>query len=271
MFLSPGQSQDKQTTIARPFSLEGIGIHSGRPSRITVRPAAASAGIFFSNNGQTVQALIGNVSKTDRGTTLGKVAVVEHFLAAAYVLGVDNLAVDIEGEELPILDGSALPFVIALENAGFVALNEAKQPLILSKRLVVSAGEASIEALPFNGFKIDFMIKFKSLEEQSYSIIIDGNSFKEEIAPARTFGFAEEFDQLLARGLGQGASAENALILSKNGTQNVLRFDNEPVRHKILDLIGDLALLGRPIKGYFKANRAGHALNAQLVQAILSV
>ncbi|OGC11948.1 UDP-3-O-[3-hydroxymyristoyl] N-acetylglucosamine deacetylase [candidate division WOR-1 bacterium RIFOXYA12_FULL_52_29] len=270
MSQSPGQSLDKQTTIARPFAIEGIGIHSGLLSKMTVCPAGPSSGISFSKDGQLIRAVAGNITRTERGTTLGKIAVVEHFLAAAYGLGIDNLIIEVEGEELPILDGSALPFIVALEKAGVVRQSLDKQPIVLSRRLLVESGSSSIEAFPFNGFKVDFMIIFNSLGEQAYSFSLGNQSFKEEIAPARTFGFVEEFEQLTARGLGRGASSENALILSEKGAVNTPRFVDEPVRHKILDLIGDLALLGRPIKGWFKANKAGHALNAQLVQKILT-
>lgn len=270
MSRSPALNQNKQTTIARPFSLEGIGLHSGTHSRITVKPSASGSGIVFAKNGQLIKALVNNVEQTERGTVLGGIAVVEHFLAAASGLGIDNLLVEVEGRELPALDGSALPYVKAFEAAGISEQAAPKNYQLIEKPFLVVDGDSRLEAFPFHGFKIDFMIIFKGLGEQNYSFVLDRRSFIESIAPARTFGYISELDYLQAKGLGKGASTDNALVLNESGYVNPPRFADEPVRHKILDLIGDLALLGRPLKGHFKAYKSGHKLNAQLVRAILA-
>ncbi|MFA6170059.1 MAG: UDP-3-O-acyl-N-acetylglucosamine deacetylase [Candidatus Margulisiibacteriota bacterium] len=270
MSLSPAQNQDKQKTITRPFSLEGIGLHSGTPSKITVKRGAAGTGVTFAKNGRLIKADVNNVEQTERGTVLGGIAVVEHFLAAAAGLGIDNLLVEIEGKELPALDGSALPYVKAFEAAGTVEQAAPKNYQLIERPFLVVDGDSRLEALPFHGFKIDFVIIFKGLGEQKCSFVLDRRSFIESIAPARTFGYISELDYLQAKGLGKGASTDNALVLNESGYVNPPRFADEPVRHKILDLIGDLALLGRPLKGYFKAYKSGHKLNAQLVRAILA-
>jgi len=253
-----------QRTIEKAFTLEGIGLHTGKKVAATISPAEANAGVTI--NG--ILATARHVTATNRATTLGGVALVEHLLSAAYGLGLDNLTVSIQGPELPALDGSSLPWVEAFERAGVVELSSEKAYLGLQQPIRLSAGDSSLEALPYNGFKLDFMVKFEGVGEQFLSFDVKKQSYASEIAPARTFGYIEEYEELKAQGLALGASADNALILSRQGYRNEPRFPDEIVRHKILDLIGDLALLGRPLKAWIKAVRSGHQLNSELVRRL---
>ena len=241
-------------------------MHTGQKVAAMVEPAPANAGITI--NG--VQATANNVTSTDRATTIGGAALVEHLLSAAFGLGVENLSITIKGPELPALDGSALPWVEALVRAGIVNLAATRDYLIVQKPVQLPGKDRSLSALPYDGFKVDFMVKFVGIGEQFLSFDPENQSYAREIAPARTFGYVEEYEGLKARGLALGASAANALILSRDGYQNEPRFPDELVRHKVLDLIGDLALLGRPLKAWIKADRSGHQLNAELVRRLIN-
>ena len=253
-----------QTTVRKSIKLSGIGLHTGGAVQITISPAPGNSGIVLIKNGQTIPATVDQVKETIRGTTLKGVTVTEHLLAAAAGLGLDNLKIEVSGDELPALDGSALPYVEALEQAGIVEQAEPKNFFVLDQPIKLS----NLEALPFNGFKVNFMVDFPGVGPQSYSFELSPEAFKKEIAPARTFGYLEEYDSLKQRGLARGASLENALVLGKNGYVNPPRFPDELVRHKILDLIGDLALLGRPLKAEIKANKSGHKQNIELVKRL---
>jgi UDP-3-O-acyl N-acetylglucosamine deacetylase len=259
----------KQKTLSKPFRLSGTGIHSGKETTLQVSPAPPNSGIFFRTEGKSISATVANVRETRRGTTLAGIAVVEHFLSAVYALGIDNLQVEVEGEELPALDGSALPYLKVLQDAGIIEQAAPRLPLTLSTPITVVDRESRLEALPSHGFKIDFMVNFPGAGEQRFSFDLLKGDYKQEIAPARTFGYIEEYEMLKEQGLAQGANFENALVLGKDGYINTPRFPDEPVRHKILDLIGDLALLGRPLQAEIKANRSGHKLNIELVRRIL--
>jgi UDP-3-O-[3-hydroxymyristoyl] N-acetylglucosamine deacetylase len=177
--------------------------------------------------------------------------------------------VTVQGPELPVLDGSSLPWVKALEEAGIIALSAERPYHSVQEPIRLTAGESSLEAWPDHGFKLDFMVKFDGIGEQFLSFDAENQSYAREIAPARTFGYIEEYEGLKTRGLALGASAENSLVLSREGYRNEPRFPDEIVRHKILDLIGDLALLGKPLQARIKADRSGHKLNAELVRRIL--
>jgi len=253
--------------VPNPAKVEGIGLHSGKPVRVIIKPASPGAGIVFIRSGKRVPATIEHLKQTRRGTTLEGLAVVEHLLAAAYGIGVYDLEVEVEGDELPALDGSALPWVEAIEKA--VSSKQKAVSWTLKSPIKITDGESSLEARPSDGLKIEFMVNFEGLGEQLFTFDADKQSFKEELAPARTFGYLEEYESLKARGLALGASLENALVLSEKGYVNQPRFPDEVVRHKVLDLIGDLALLGRPLKAEIRARRSGHKLNAELVRRIL--
>ena len=261
----------RQRTIGRPFTLSGIGIHSGSPAELLVSPAPANSGIFFLKGDKKIPALVDQVKETKRGTTVGEIAITEHFLAAAAALGIDNLSVEVKGNELPILDGSALPFVEAMEKVSIVEQSAEKSFLTIQQPIHLTTDTASLTASPYNGFKVDFMVNFPPVGEQRLVFELAGDNFQREIAPARTFGYIEEFELLKEQGLGRGASFDNALVLSQDGFINAPRFPDELVRHKVLDLIGDLALLGRPLQAEIKAVRSGHALNVELVRRLIKI
>lgn len=262
-----------QSPAPNLVKIEGTGLHSGRPVTVTIKPAAPGAGIVFVREGKKIPATIEHLKETRRGTTLEAnncwqgLAVVEHFLSAAYGIGVYDLEVEVEGDELPAMDGSALPWVEAIEKLEHRARNTEHRTLKLP--IKIAEGDASLEALPYNGFKVKFVVEFEGIGRQEFTFDAQKQNYKESIAPARTFGYLEEYESLKARGLALGASLENALVLNKNGYVNQPRFPDEVVRHKVLDLIGDLALLGRPLDAEIKAVRSGHKLNAKLVRRIL--
>lgn len=260
----------KQKTISRGFSLKGIGLHSGQPAEVLAEPAPADAGIVFLVGGKTVPALLTSLKNTQRGTSLDSLAVVEHFLSAAAGLGIDNLRVTVNGPELPVGDGSSLPFAEALIKAGPIEQPAEKRFFELKDKIELTSGTASLAAAPFDGFRVEFVVKFEGFGEQSLIFDPSRQSYLKEIAPARTFGYLEEAAELKKKELALGASAENALVLSKSGYVNQPRFADELVRHKILDLIGDLALLGRPLRASLKANCSGHKLNTDLVRRLLA-
>ena len=259
-----------QKTITRSFPLEGIGLHSGQPVRLLIHPAPPDSGITLVKDGQNIPATLAALDGTSRNTSLSGIATVEHFLSAAYGLGLDNLRVEIEGEEFPAVDGSSLPFVNALLAAGISEQGKAKNYFSLTAPIQINDGPSQIEALPFRGFAVEFMVNFEGFGEQILTFNAEKDSYLKEIAPARTFGYLEEYEGLKSRGLAIGASYENALVLSKQGPVNQPRFPDEIVRHKILDLIGDLALLGRPLQAQIRAVRSGHKLNAELIRRILN-
>lgn len=251
--------------------MKGPGLHSGREVEVTFQAAAPGSGLRFIKNGQEIPATIDQLTETNRGTTLGGIAVVEHLLAAVSGLGIEDLDMLVSGDEIPIMDGSALPFVNELIKSEITKKLKTKQPIILSRTIKVADGETSLEARPYNGFKVDFMVNFPIVGEQR--LVFDGarDDFAKEIAPARTFGYVAELDLLKSRGLAKGASLENALVIGEDGYLNQPRFPDELVRHKILDLIGDLALLGRPLQAEIIAVKSGHELNARLVRRILEL
>jgi UDP-3-O-[3-hydroxymyristoyl] N-acetylglucosamine deacetylase len=261
----------KQKTIRKPFRLPGTGIHSGKKASLSVSPAPAGSGIRFIKEGKMIPARVAQVKESRRGTSLDGIAVTEHFLAAAFGLGIDNLEVEINGGELPILDGSALPYVEALEQAGIIEQEAEKNPLTTYQPINLTTQEASLEVRPYRGLKVDFMVDFAGAGELRFSFDLFQGNFKREIAPARTFGYIEEYELLKEQGLAQGASFENALVLGKDGYLNTPRFPDEVVRHKVLDLFGDLALLGRPLEAEIRAIKSGHKLNIELVRKLTTI
>lgn len=253
----------QQQTIDKPVSFSGIGIHNGKETAVKLIPLPENSGMLI--NGQSLS--VDQVSSTNRGTTVCGVTVTEHLLAAIYALGIDNVDIQVEGEEIPVLDGSAFPFIEKIKNKQQKA---SKQFITLKKRIEISDGEAKIIAEPYDKLQIEFLIDFPVIGKQEYVFVLEKNSFKKEIAPARTFGFAKEIENLKKQTLGRGASLDNALGIGENGYLNQPRFPDEPVRHKILDLIGDLALLNYPIQARIKAVKSGHKHNIELVRRILA-
>ena len=264
-----------QRTIARPCVIEGRGLHSGTPSRIRCLPAGADTGIIFTPaSGPQIPAGLDSVVDTRRGVTLGRggyvVRTVEHFLAAAQALRIANVHVEVDGEELPALDGSALPYAHALQDAGDQPQDAPWAPRAPAAPIWVTQGAASILLLPASIPRISYVVPtgVDALGVQSVDFVDPTHAFLEEIAPARTWGFADELDRLRAEGLAFGASEENTLGLGPSGYLWPPRFPDEPARHKVLDLLGDLALLGRPVRAHVIAVAAGHALHVELARRI---
>ena len=266
--MSPLNKSQLQKTIKDSFSISGIGIHSGKIAKIVVKPAPANTGIIFLRSGKAIKAAIENVTDTKLGTTLAGIKVVEHFLAAATGLEIDNLAVEVEEEELPILDGSALPYAQKLIEAQIIAQDAPKDFLEIKETIAISEENKFLKISPYHGFKVNFVVDYPVIGKQERGFEGGAEEFLREIAPARTFGFVENIEELRAGGFARGASLENALAISKNGYLNQPRFWDEPVRHKILDLIGDLSLLGVKILGEITAVGSSHKMNIELVKKI---
>lgn len=268
----------RKQTIKKSVSAKGLAIHSGLETEITFKPAPENAGIIFVradlDSSPEIPAQAKYVSDTKRGVSLKikdiEVKVVEHVLAALGGLGIDNVKIEIKGPEPPVLDGSALPYVKLLREAGIIKQKEEKSFLKLALPLEIKDENKVLKALPYDGFKTSFMVNFPGtvIGRQELTFEGDAEAFEKEISPARTFGFREELESLIAAGLAKGASLENALGISKDGYINEPRFPDEVVRHKTLDLIGDLMLLGLPLKAYIIAKDTGHKYNIELVKRI---
>ena len=266
---------EHQRSIRRPASLEGIGLHSGKPVRITVGPAPQDSGIVFSSaDGQRIPAAPESVVDSHYATTLGRgetrVQTVEHLLAAAAGLGVDNLEIGIDGPEVPALDGSAKPFVALLLAAGRVRLGARQRPIKIPHPIRVGDAGRWLAIVPADRLRISYTLDndHPAIGTQALSWTATERSFIDEFAPARTYGFLKDLGAIRKRGLARGVSLDNTIGVGNGGVLNGLRYRDEFVRHKVLDLIGDLALLGRPIMGHVIARNAGHSLNFDLVVAI---
>ncbi|MCK4352361.1 UDP-3-O-[3-hydroxymyristoyl] N-acetylglucosamine deacetylase [candidate division WOR-3 bacterium] len=266
-----------QATIKKPFSIEGIGIHTGKKTKITVKPDSSGSGITFCQSGVKIPAIVSQVNDTKHGVTLksGKLEIktCEHLLSALYGLNVDNAICEIEGDEIPALDGSCLKFAELIKETGIEYQKLAKKWIELKEPIFLSRENASIFAIPNPEFKLSFLIDYPhpGINTQYKSFTITPEVYFNEIASARTYSFIDWVDGLKAKGLIRGGSLENSIVITKNGPINPLRFPDEPVRHKILDLIGDLALLGAKIKGWVFAIKSGHTLNVEFVRKILGV
>jgi len=268
-----------QRTLRRQTSCAGIGLHSGNKVTLSLKPAAAGAGIRFRRSdldGQEVPAAVSHVGSINHATGLLRDAVrvdtVEHLLAAFMSLGVDNAVVELNSPEVPIMDGSAAPFIYLIQEAGIKSLQAPRQYLKVLRPIAVSRGNKRIALYPSDHFKVTYSIAFdhQMLRHQARTIKLSEESFIEEIAPARTFGFLEEVELMRQQGLALGGSLENAIVIGDTGVlNNALRFDDEFVRHKILDVIGDMALLGHPLIGHLVAHRGGHALHAEFAARVL--
>ena len=251
----------------------GIGLHSGRPVRLELKPAAVGHGIRFRRTdlGVEIPATLAHLARLDHATTLSRNGVsidtVEHLLSALHALGVDDVLVEVDGPEVPILDGSAAPFVILIHEAGLRPLATPRRYLKVLKPVEVVRGGKWARLLPADHFRVSYTIGFDHplLRRQAASFRVTAETFATEIAPARTFGFLREVETLRRSGLALGGSLDNAVVIGETGVlNNKLRFEDEFVRHKILDAIGDLALLGHPVVAHLEASKAGHALHAAL-------
>jgi UDP-3-O-[3-hydroxymyristoyl] N-acetylglucosamine deacetylase len=258
-----------QHTIGSPVSLEGIGLHSGKPSRVTLAPAPPHSGRYFLCAGRSIPATIDWVEGTVLSTTLGGIRTVEHLLSALWGMGIDNVVIAIEGEEIPILDGSALPWVELINQAGIVPQSPQNPVPILEAPLWVTEGEKFVLAMPSPVLKFTYGIEFPPpIGVQWFSWTVQ-QDFSREIAPARTFTMAHHIDRLRAQGLIQGGSLDNAIVCDTEKWLNPpLRFDNEPCRHKLLDLIGDLSLVPRLPCAHYLAYKASHYLHTQFARSL---
>jgi UDP-3-O-[3-hydroxymyristoyl] N-acetylglucosamine deacetylase len=268
---------DAQRTLRRPISCAGIGLHSGHKVTLTLKPALANTGIIFrrADLGIEIPATVTNVSAVHYATVLGKdgatVETVEHLLAALVSVGVDNVIVELTHNEVPIMDGSAAPFLFLLHEAGIKRLSAPRRYLKILRPLQITQSDKRIAIYPSDHFKVSYTISFDHpmLRHQSRTERITEQSFAESIASARTFGFLKDVELLRQNGLALGGSLENAIVIGDAGVLNALRFEDEFVRHKILDVVGDLALVGAPIIGHVVAHRAGHALHTALASKLL--
>ena len=268
-----------QRTLRRSVSCTGIGLHSGRKVTLRLKPAPADYGIRFKRldlDGLEVPAVADRIAGISYATGLAQdaasVGTVEHLLAALVGLGIDNVSVELDQAEVPIMDGSAASFVYLVHEAGVRALKAPRRFLKVVRPIALSNGNKRIAVYASDHFKVTYSISFDHplLRHQSRTQHVTEETFQEEIAPARTFGFLKEVEQLRRKGLALGGSLDNAIVLGETGfLNNTLRFEDEFVRHKILDVIGDLALVGHPIIGHVVAHRGGHALHAGFARKIL--
>ncbi|MCA0406406.1 MAG: UDP-3-O-acyl-N-acetylglucosamine deacetylase [Proteobacteria bacterium] len=276
----------KQTTVADQVILSGIGVHQDRPARAVIHPAEANSGITFLRTNlpggreRLIEAKNTSVRDTQLCTVIGddtgaSIATIEHLMSALVGLGIDNALIEVDGPEVPILDGSSRLIVEAIDQVGIRTLNAPRKVIKVLKPVKVEHGNSVVELLPRDaGFRLDVEIAFESkvIGRQVYGFELDAHRYRREISSARTFGFMRDVERLWKAGLALGASLDNTIAVGEEGVVNPegLRFPNEFVRHKLLDAIGDLALAGYAIQGHYKAFCPGHKLNAMIVDALLA-
>ena len=267
-----------EQTIAEPIEFEGVGLHSGAPVKMRLLPAPAGSGIVFRRtdlDNFEIPANGRNVAKVSYATSLMRqgvlISTTEHLLSALIGMGVDNVIIELDNLELPILDGSAMPYVQAFLFAGIRTQRRRRETIRVLKPVEVREGNKFIGVYPGSGYSIQYAIDFPApIGRQTASVDLAAETYGGSIAPARTFGYKADEQRLRDMGLIRGANAGNAIILGAKGPENgPLRFTDEYVRHKVLDLIGDLALAGRRIEGHVVAERAGHAMHTALVSRLL--
>ena len=275
-----------QRTLCRTVGTSGIGLHSGRKINVTISPAAPDTGVVFVRTDRTpmveIPATPHHVVDTQLATTLGttrggesvRVGTVEHLLSALYGLGIDNARVELDGSEVPVMDGSAGPFVYMLRSAGIQVQKRFKRFMVVRRPVEVRDGEKRASLTPARSFGVTATIDFDHplIRSQSYRFEFSDKAYHKEISRARTFGFLRDVEQMKAVGLGLGGSLDNAIVIDDFSILNPdgLRFPDEFVRHKILDTLGDLALLGMPVIGHLTAVKSGHALNHALTTSLLA-
>ena len=267
--------QDKQNTIANEISFSGIGLHSGQEVNVNLYPAPENHGIIFkrsdiNNKINLIPANYRNVTKAQLGTTLSNldkvsVSTIEHFMAAIWGCRIDNLIIEMDGEEMPIVDGSSEPFVFLLEAAGIKGQNAAPKILKIEKEIILQDGDKEIKVTPSDNFSFDLEIDFnhKVIGKENISFNPKYHSFRSDLCRARTFAFEKDIEQIKKLGLGKGGSLDNAIIIGENKILNEggLRYKNELSRHKALDFIGDIRLYGQYILGHFQVKKPGHYIN----------
>ena len=272
-----------QQTLRKSFSLNGIGLHTGKKVKIIVEPAKDNNGIKFIrtdlSKDNIVPALWSNVSSTNLCTTISNekgvsVSTIEHLMSSLSGMHIDNANILINNLEVPIMDGSSLPFVEELENSGMEIQEIPRKIISVKKKILVSNNDSYAKITPNKQFSIDFKIDFESqlVSKQACQLQLINGNYKTDVSSARTFGFEKDVDYLQANGLALGGSLDNAVVVGEKNILNKegLRFNDEFVRHKILDSIGDLYLAGKPIQGYFYGSKSGHFLNNQLLKELFS-
>lgn len=276
----------RQRTLKSSIGCTGVGLHSGAKVTMVLHPAEAGTGIRFrrvdiAGAGAIVPALWSSVGDTRMNTCLKNeagvaVGTVEHLMSALAGMQIDNCLIEINGPEVPVMDGSAAPFLFLIECAGVVEQDAPRQAIRILKRVVVKDGERSASLTPSPAFSIRFEIDFgaSAISRQEFFVNLSRGTFKAEVSRARTFGFEQEVAYLRANGLARGGSLDNAVVIDSTGTKVLnddgLRYSDEFVRHKILDAVGDLALAGAPILGHYHGVRAGHAVTNQLLRALFA-
>jgi UDP-3-O-[3-hydroxymyristoyl] N-acetylglucosamine deacetylase len=275
----------RQTTLRDQIAVSGVGVHSGVPVTLTIHPADADTGIVFSRSDEQgrereVRADYRSVTATELATVLGDhsgilCSTAEHVLAALRGLGVDNALVELDGPEVPIMDGSAAPFVAAIDQVGIVSLNAPRRFIKVLKPVRVAKGEAFGELSPYSsGFRLEIEINFDNplIGRQSIATDLEPDIFRRELSRARTFGFMKDVSALWSAGKALGAGFENTVVMSESRVLNSegLRYSDEFVRHKALDAVGDLALAGAPLLGLYRSVRGGHKLNHAVLTALMS-
>jgi len=265
-----------QRTLEQPVTTRGVGLHSGAQVSLTLRPAPADHGIVFHrvdlSGSPGIPATAAHVVDTALATT--RVGTVEHLLAALTGLGIDNVRVEVDGPEVPILDGSSGPFLYLVRSAGIRILEEPKSFVVIKRPVVLRDGDREASLSPCDRLRIDCAIDFHHplVPGQSLSIDFSGSAFSRELARARTFGFLKDVEQLREAGLARGGSLENAVVVDEFSILNPegLRYPDEFVRHKTLDALGDLALFGHPVIGHLRVTKSGHALHHRLVSRVMA-
>ncbi|ENR83052.1 UDP-3-O-[3-hydroxymyristoyl] N-acetylglucosamine deacetylase [Brucella abortus 67/93] len=272
-----------QKTIGRAVTLSGVGVHGGAPASARLLPADADTGILFQRSdikdSAPVCAHVSQIGATDLCTSLGareaRIDTVEHLMAAISALGIDNLVVEIEGPEVPILDGTSARFIEAVDSVGVVTQDAKRRFIRILKTVRVEAGNSWGEFRPYDGTRFEVEIDFECplIGRQKFAHDVNEETFRKELSTARTFGFMKDVERLWAAGLALGASLDNSLVIGDDNSivnADGLRFKDEFVRHKTLDAVGDLALAGLPFIGCFSSYRGGHRLNSEAVKALLS-
>lgn len=267
----------EKSTIQKEIHFSGVGVHSGKKVNLLLRPSSSGEIIFRRTDLDNLElALDPKKIETKSSTYLVseecKIQTLEHLLAVLYMLGIDSLIIEINGDEIPIMDGSASPFVQAILSAGIMSLPERKKSIKIIKPSSLEEKDAAFSFFPDSGFKITYSIEYDhpAIQRQELSLSLNLENFIKEVAPARTFGFLKDVPALRAQGLAAGGSLDNAVVLDeKSVISGPLRYPDEFVRHKILDLIGDLSLMGSPLTGHFKAHKAGHSLHLKAIHFLL--
>lgn len=270
----------KQRTLDHSIRCSGIGLHSGRKLELVLHPAEVDTGIVFvrSDLGVEIKGHVSSVVDTRLCTMIGQgkatIATVEHIMSALAGLGIDNARIEVNGAEIPVMDGSASPFVFLIQCAGIAEQDKPKKVLRILKRVGITDGDKTCALYPASGFRVSYLLDYPHplLSNIKVSFDFSRQGYAREVGRARTFGFLHEVEALQKMGLALGGSMDNAVVLDKYGVLNSggLRYADECARHKVLDTVGDLFLAGFPIVGAFEGERSGHAMNCQLVNALLA-